>query len=117
MTNATRSLIAAAMADPSRKNTIAAIRAALKDRSGKAWSVTGGRGTAYGWITIEAPPARREQYGYMSDADRAELGHLLGVTVHHQGHSVPASHDYRRLTIQQAATGSTNGQTAEPYWD
>lgn len=41
-----------------RNEAIAAIRTALKARSGKAWSVTGGRGTAWGWITISVPPSR-----------------------------------------------------------
>lgn len=117
LTPKTAALVATAMADPTRANTIAAIRAALRDRSGKPWSVTGGTGTAWGWIRVQAPPARRVEYDYMSDTDRAELGQLLGVTVHHQGHSVPSSHDYYRLAIQQAATGSANGRTAEPYWD
>lgn len=45
--------------DITRDSAISTIRAALRRRSGKAWSVTGGRGTAWGWITIEAPPARR----------------------------------------------------------
>lgn len=34
------------------------IKAALKARSGKDWSVKRGRGTAGGWITIDAPKAR-----------------------------------------------------------
>jgi hypothetical protein len=42
-----------------RDEAIKRIRAALKRRSGKAWSVTGDRGTAWGWIKIDAPPARR----------------------------------------------------------
>lgn len=42
-----------------RDETIKAIKAALKKRSGKDWSVTGGRGTAWGWIAITAPPKRR----------------------------------------------------------
>lgn len=42
-----------------RNETIKIIRDALKRRSGKPWSVTGGRGTAWGWIRIDAPPARR----------------------------------------------------------
>jgi hypothetical protein len=86
-----------------RDATIQAIRKALKARSGKVWSVTGGRGTAWGWIRIDAPPARRtagyilpagladvpENYarddhkhanggGYMTAADREELGRLIG---------------------------------------
>jgi hypothetical protein len=42
-----------------RDEAIKRIRTALKARSGKTWSVTGGRGTAWGWITVQAPPARR----------------------------------------------------------
>jgi hypothetical protein len=42
-----------------RDETIKRIRKALRARSGKDWSVTGGRGTAWGWITIDAPPRRR----------------------------------------------------------
>lgn len=41
-----------------RDTAIKAIRTALRRRSGKTWSVKGGRGTAYGWITISAPPKR-----------------------------------------------------------
>src|SRR5438552_17215199 len=89
-----------------RNATIKAIRDALKRRSGKQWSVTGGRGTAWGWIHIEAPPARRtfkhrekpgvvgycqnwrdqyEEYdsgepGHcMSEAETAELAKPLGI--------------------------------------
>lgn len=42
-----------------RDDAIKAIRVALKRRSGKTWSVTGGRGTAWGWIEIQSPPKRR----------------------------------------------------------
>src|SRR5262249_21146248 len=42
-----------------RDTAIKRIRAALKRRSGKTWSVTGDRGTAWGWINIDAPPKRR----------------------------------------------------------
>ena len=49
------------MAD-TRDTTIAALRAVLKVRTGRAWSVTGGRGTSWGWITVDAPPARRDSY-------------------------------------------------------
>lgn len=44
--------------DRSREAVIKRIRAALVKRSGKQWSVRGGRGTAYGWIRISAPKAR-----------------------------------------------------------
>jgi hypothetical protein len=42
-----------------RNDAIKRIRKALKERSGKSWSVTGDHGTAWGWINIDAPPARR----------------------------------------------------------
>lgn len=42
-----------------RDEAIKRVRAALKRKTGKTWSVTGGRGTAWGWITVEAPPKRR----------------------------------------------------------
>jgi hypothetical protein len=41
-----------------RNATIAAIRKALKARSGKSWSVRGDRGSAWGWIRISLPPKR-----------------------------------------------------------
>jgi hypothetical protein len=42
-----------------RDEAIARIKSALKLRSGKTWSVKGNRGTAWGWIDIDAPPKRR----------------------------------------------------------
>ena len=112
-----------------RDEAIRRIRTALQRRSGKSWSVTGGRGTAWGWITIDAPPARRtwrsrlkpdaspaqlpedyEEYefgqlgGYSSPADRAELGKLLGLEgpAHCQGVSIASSSDYYREYIDRA---------------
>ncbi len=127
-----------------RNETIKAIKTALQKRSGKAWSVTGGRGTAWGWITISAPPARctwknvpkdyntdlrpgAEHYdevdtgkpgGFMGLPDRTELGKLLGFDgpVHFQGVSIPSSNDYyqEHLDRAQGKTPSVNGK---PYWD
>lgn len=103
-----------------RNAVIERIRVALRSRSGKAWSVTGGRGTAWGWIKIDAPPARctwryrlkadaldypenYEEYdagqrnGHMSPTERKELAGLLGLDLaHFQGVSIPAGNDYRR---------------------
>jgi len=42
-----------------RDEAIKRIRKALTKKTGKSWSVTGGRGTAWGWITVSAPPRRR----------------------------------------------------------
>lgn len=98
--------------DLSRNAVTSRIRAALKRRSGKRWSVTGGRGTAYGWITIDAAPGRS-----MTDAERAELATLLGLdTVHHQGVSIPSSNDYYREYIDRAE-GRAPRVIGRPYWD
>lgn len=100
-----------------RNSVIKAIRAALKARSGKAWSVTGGTGTAYGWISISAPPARRVDYG-LSPEDAAELASLLGLaSTHRQGHSVPSSTDFYRVALCRAIHGHAGPFTAEAYWD
>jgi hypothetical protein len=81
-----------------RAETIATIKAALKARSGKTWSVCGGHGTAWGWLRIDVPPARRRcmtpasgDYGHGSLAERTELGKLLGLAgpAHAQGVQVP----------------------------
>ncbi len=97
-----------------RKEAIAAIKTALKRRSGKTWSVTGGTGTGWGWLTISAPPARctwkyrllpghidrshkdweaydsGETGWYISPAERQELADLLGLDspIHDQGQLV-----------------------------
>jgi hypothetical protein len=100
-----------------RDEAIARIRAALRRRTGKAWSVTGGRGTSWGWITISSPPARRIDYGYMTDADRVELGNALGLDkVHMQGVSIPAGLDYRTEYIDRAE-GRAPTKVGTPYWD
>ena len=125
----------------SRDDAIGRIKAALKRRSGKAWSVTGGRGTAWGWIKIDAPPARctwqlqrkagatgntMENYedydtgttgGHMSPTDREQLRTLLGLTtLHHQGVSIMASTDAYNEYIDRAE-GRSPTKIAEPYWD
>jgi hypothetical protein len=126
-----------------RDETIKRIRAALNRRSGKTWSVTGGRGTAWGWLTIDAPPARRtwrnrlkadaslaqlpedyEEYdsgepgGYTSPEERAELGKLLGFDkpVHCRGQRIASSNDYYQEYIDRAE-GRTPAKFAEAYWD
>ena len=65
------------------------MRQLLRQRSGKTWSVTGGRGTGWGWLDISAPPSRLEGYR-MIEADRIELAELLGKDrmIHCQGESV-----------------------------
>jgi hypothetical protein len=99
-----------------RDEAIVLIRAALKRRSGKSWSVKGGRGTAWGWISISSPPSRKVGGWQLSEADQAELSALLGRTVHHQGVSVPASSEYRREFIARAE-GREPEVVGTPYWD
>jgi hypothetical protein len=109
-----------------RNDVIDAIRKALQERSGKAWSVTGGRGTGWGWLRIDAPPRRRTSNAdgtgagsYATPEDRAELARLLGYAepVHCQGVSVAASHAHYREFLSRARTGTNGGKTAEAYWD
>jgi len=127
--------------DLTRNAVIKRIKTALKNRSGKSWSVTGGSGTAYGWITIDALPAQRTCHnalpagavgnprdyievdtgapgGYMTVADRQELAQLLGLKdpVHCQGKSIMSSHDAYREYIDRAE-GRVPAKIAEAYWD
>lgn len=126
-----------------RDTAILRIRKALKVRSGKAWSVTGGRGTAWGWIEIDAPPRRRtwqdvataetdpmsglpvyaevndpdHEFGHMGPDDRTELARLLGLeTVHFQGVSIPSGSDYREEYVARAE-GREPERFGERYWD
>lgn len=124
-----------------RDDAIKEIKSALRRRSGRSWSVTGGRGTAWGWININVPPALRtshamkkpgavydrpEDYeeidtgepgGYMTKADRAALGDLLGLPpVHHQGVSIPPQGDYYAEYVDRA-NGRAPRRVGVPYWD
>ena len=133
---------AAMVRSMTRNEVISIIKSALQRRSGKPWSVTGGRGTAYGWITIDAPPKRRTLHsvlkpgalttwsgdyaaidtgqpgGSMTTGDRIELGKLLGLTgaVHSQGVNIMPSNDAYQEYIDRAE-GRTPTKIAEPYWD
>ena len=60
--------------DMTRSEVTKRIKAALRQRSGRPWSITGGRGTAWGWLTITAPKARLTAYGEMSQVCRKGLG-------------------------------------------
>lgn len=99
-----------------RKETIESIRKALKQRSGKAWSVKGGRGTSYGWITISVMPSR-EKDGCMTCCDSIELAGLLGLDkVHPQGVKIPSGNDYYQEYIDRA-NGILPTVYGERYWD
>ena len=100
-----------------RNVAIQRIRTALKQRSGRAWSVKGGTGTAWGWITVSAPP-RRLVDGSMTEADRTELGELLGLgkPCHHQGESIPGQTDFRVEYVDRAE-GREPRRRGVPQWD
>lgn len=99
-----------------RNEAIAQIKSALKARSGKTWSVKGGTGTAWGWITVSAPPARLVDGWKLSDTDKAELSALLGEQMGNQGVVIPASSQYRVEYVAKAQ-GVTPIRTGTPYWD
>jgi hypothetical protein len=101
-----------------RNEAMRKMKAALKARSGKSWSVTGGRGTSWGWISISAPPKRLDAHGYMTAADAAELGKLLGFDrpVHQQGESIAASTNHY-LEYVARAEGRTPEVHGVAYWD
>ena len=117
-------------ADLSRAAVISRIRKGLQTRTGRTWSVTGGRGTAWGWIRISAPPARKVCFDKacdrvacthgryeMTEDDLAMLSLALGERmVHHQGVSIPASSAYYREFIDRAE-GRTPEVIGTPYWD
>jgi hypothetical protein len=127
---------------PTREEAIKRIKAGLEKRSGKRWSVTGGRGTAWGWLSIDALPKDRTwahkkrdeslpglpgdyvEYdtgrpaSHMSPARREELGKLLGLTgpAHIQGVSIPSGGSYWDEYIERAETGKSDIKST-PYWD
>lgn len=101
-----------------RDEAIAKIKAALQKRSGKMWSVTGGKGTGWGWIKISAPPKRLVENYYMSDADQAELRKLLDLDRQslHQGVSIPAGSVHRTEYVDRAEGRDPRG-IGQQYWD
>lgn len=102
-----------------RDEAIARIRKGLKDRSGRAWSVTGGRGTAWGWIHIRATKKyAANQWGDLTEFDQKLLAKVLGLSqpCHHQGESIPSGSDYWREYIDRAE-GREPRVCGRQYWD
>ncbi len=99
-----------------RNAAIEAIKKALQKRSSKMWSVTGGKGTSWGWIYISSPP-KRQVDGLMSEADGKELAALLGLEKPvYQHESVPASSKHRTEYVDRAE-GREPRTYGEQYWD
>lgn len=100
-----------------RNETIKQIRTNLRSRGLKWVSVTGGRGTAWGWIRISTQPSKGDEYGNMTEEQRAELAEALGLErVHFQGESIPASSAYYEEYIARSK-GETPTRYGEVYWD
>lgn len=96
-----------------RDEAIRRIRAALKARSGKTWSVRGGRGTAWGWIDIDVPPAREDA----REQELLELAKLMNLEkIHSQGLAIPASRDHYQEAVDRAE-GCEPSVIGQPYWD
>lgn len=102
-----------------RDNVIRRIKAGLAAR-GFRYSVTGGSGTAWGWIHIDllpsverllTPDKRKQAY--------LELHRALGFdpkTFLTSGVSVAASRDYYREYVDRAEERAP-AKIAQPYWD
>lgn len=102
-----------------RDEAIAHIKAALKQRSGRQWSVIGGRGTSWGWIEIKSVKKyAANEYGELTEADQKYLSELLGLDkpVHFQGESIPAGSDYY-IEYVQRAEGRPVTVFGHQYWD
>lgn len=98
-----------------RNEVIAAIKASLKAR-GLRYSVTGGRGTAYGWITVDLLPA---WFKNLSEEKIAEeyrrLNEKFGLSSS-SSISIPSGNDYYREYMDRAA-GRIPSVLGKPYWD
>lgn len=100
-----------AFADLTRDEAIIRIRAALKARTGRAWSVTGGRGSDWGWITVKPR-------GGCTPEARALLASVLGFENdgrHVTGTwAVESKHAARVDAVMRAETGAGMPEPVEP---
>jgi hypothetical protein len=96
-----------------RNEAIQRIRTGLRQRSGKSWTVRGGRGTAWGWIDIDVPPAREAS----RETELPELAKLMNLPkIHQQGLQIPASNAYYQEAVDRAE-GREPTVFGTPYWD
>ena len=105
------------MAYVGRNEAIAQIKAAFKAR-GLRYSVTGGRGTARGWITIDLLPAVKRT---TSEAESRSLYYKMGKDLGikrtcYSSESIPASSDYYQEYIDRA-NGRPPSVIGQQYWD
>lgn len=102
----------------SRPDAIATVKASLRARSGYSWSVTGGKGTAWGWLRVNVAPKDQAQFSCMAEVDQVWLALLLGhdYPIHQQGESIANSGGHYKQLIAQAA-GYNPTVFGEQYWD
>lgn len=91
------------------------VRRALRARSGKAWTVTRQRGTAYGWINVTAPASRQTNY-QMSAEDTAELGSLFGLQGGATSVLIPDTPHHWAEFVERA-NGRVPMVYGHQYWD
>lgn len=90
------------------------IRELLNKRSDRSWTARNARGTAYGYLSVSAPPSRlRSEYGSMSLEDAIELAELWGSDrVNFQYISVSPDEHYHAL---RSARGDFPARWRELY--
>ena len=98
------------------------MRKVLKARTGLEWSVTGNRGTAYGWLRISAPPKRCVgKFDDMTAHDAALLAAVLGedYVSPNNGVSVRPCSGVRAATVYRLAGHPIPDalHIAAPSWD
>jgi hypothetical protein len=97
------------------------LRKLLRERTGRDWSVTRGRGTAYSWIRIHSPPKRRCKFGFLSIEDQILLTAALGSRprVHEQGESIRTECGVRGSYVFRIAGVGVpeDWHVTEPGWD
>jgi len=96
-----------------RDLAIERIRLAMKRRTGRAWSVRGGRGTVWGWITISAPPARVAD-GKHTEEDARTLAEIFGQPASHfrYANGCIVSPQERREIVRLVSYGAPLGLSA-----
>lgn len=98
---------------PDRDVTVKRIKAALVRRSGVQWSVTGGRGTGYGWIRISVPKAR---FGCERKHDFGWQDNVCATCGLHRNHGYTIEdEDERRAFVRSCAAHACTDQCYGGY--
>lgn len=107
--------IASVMLERNRSEVTKMIKGFLKARTGRDWSVTGGTGTAWGWLRITAPKGRKVDFRATME-DQILLGLAMGCDWPQEAFSVASSDGHWLAALQRAAGLEVTGSEV-PYWD